>query len=171
MHFTGSMSWSWIGPCIIQCWRWSVPGVPAASTRSPLTFPSFQSPAILLSPLWKMRSVFVYYHFREFFPHFWPEIYDFAHIIWSKWDFLCSLGGYEFPPAVHYCRRIATDIRDLVQLTGILQNTHSSWIKSLTEKLPEAPLALKGWLNLSEKNQYVIYFASIKYNRYMELKY
>ena len=84
--------------------------------------------------LWKMRSVFVYYHFREFLPHFWPEIYDFAHIIWSKWDFLCSLGGYEFPPAVHYCRRIATDIRDLVQLTGILQNTHSSWIKSLTEK-------------------------------------
>ena len=84
--------------------------------------------------LWKMRSVFVYYHFREFFPHFWPEIYDFAHIIWSKWDFLCSLGGYEFPPAVHYCRRIATDIRDLVQLTGILQNTNSSWIKSLTEK-------------------------------------
>ena len=85
--------------------------------------------------------------------------------------FLCSLGGYKFPPAVHYCRRIATDIRDLVQLTGILQNTHSSWLKSLTEKLPEAPLALKGWLNLSEKNQYVIYFASIKYYRYMELKY
>ena len=38
----------------------------------------------------------------------------------------CNLGGHKDPPAVHYCRRSATDIRDLVQLTGILQNTHSS---------------------------------------------
>ena len=79
-------------------------------------------------------SVSAQHNFRAFYANFLPEFYEFLLIIRSKWDFLCSLGGYEFPPAVHYCRRSATDIRDLVQLTGILQNTHSSWIKSLTEK-------------------------------------